>query len=54
MVIFGNLENLQCGLGLLHIEIKTFEHLLHLAYRLTIKEWDVTEPRKGTLVNILN
>lgn len=47
-------ENLQYGLGLLHVEIKSFEHLLHLSYKLTIKEWDVTVPRKGNLVHILN
>ncbi|XP_043465714.1 uncharacterized protein LOC122500713 [Leptopilina heterotoma] len=48
---FGNLKDdfapitpfLQLGLGLLHCEIKSFEHLLHLAYRNKeeIRQWDM-------------
>ncbi|OXU22516.1 hypothetical protein TSAR_014078 [Trichomalopsis sarcophagae] len=32
---------------LLHVEIKAFEYLLHIAYRLTIKVWDVIASLKG-------
>lgn len=46
---FGNLNDdfepndssLYFGLSLLHAEIKTFEHLIHLSYRLELKVWDI-------------
>lgn len=38
---------LQLGLSLLHCEIKAFEHLLHISYRLTIKTWNVNANLKG-------
>lgn len=54
---FGNLDDdftpnvafLERGLGLLHCEIKSFEHLLHLAYRNTVelRKWDNTKELKG-------
>ena len=52
---FGNLNNdfapkqssLKFGLGLLHAEIKAFEHLLHISYRKTIETWDVRKHLKG-------
>lgn len=39
--------SLKLGLGLLHAEIKSFEHLLHISYRLTIKMWDVKKEFRG-------
>lgn len=52
---FGKLKNkftavegtLNFGLGLLHVEIKTFEHLLHISYRKTLQTWDIRQPLKG-------
>lgn len=59
---FGNLEDdfaptesfLKLGMGLLHCEIKSFEHILHLAYRNTesIKTWDIKKPLKGKIVSV--
>ena len=55
---FGNLNdtfkvkresNLKYGLGLLHCEIKSYEHLIHIGYRLTIQSWDVREHLKGKI-----
>ena len=37
------------GLGLLHCEIKTFDNLLHIAYRNKAKTWDVNKNIKGTI-----
>lgn len=52
---FGNLENdfspnedaPSYGLGLLHAEIKMFEHLKNISYRLPLQKWDVTANLKG-------
>lgn len=52
---FDNLENdftpnedaLSYGLGLLHAEIKMFEHLKNISYRLPLQKWDVTANLKG-------
>ena len=52
---FGNLKNkftpnqkaLSFGLGLLHAEIKLFEHLQNLSYRLPFKQWDITSNLRG-------
>lgn len=48
------MSSLKYGLGLLHCEIKCFEHLLHISYRLCLggdesenKTWDVRKPLKG-------
>ncbi|CAH0552999.1 unnamed protein product [Brassicogethes aeneus] len=38
--------NLKYGLGLLHCEIKVFEHFLGLGYRQDLKSWDVRQPAK--------
>lgn len=54
---FGNLKedftpnenSLYFGLGLLHCEIKAFEHLLHLSYRLPLKTWDVRANLQGKI-----
>lgn len=43
--------SLSLGLGLLHCEIKAFEYLLHLAYRMTIKEWDRRQHLIGNINN---
>lgn len=40
-------ENYGYGLSTLHAWIKTFECLLHIAYRLTLKVWAVREPHKA-------
>ncbi|XP_017472387.1 PREDICTED: uncharacterized protein LOC108363512 [Rhagoletis zephyria] len=45
-----NVESLLFGLGLLHAEIKAFEHLLHLSYRLLIKTWDVRANLQDTFI----
>ena len=37
------------GLGLLHVEIKSFEHLLHISSRKDIKIWNVKKSFKGKL-----
>lgn len=42
-----NQSSLQYGLGLLHCQIKAFEHLLHISYRKTVGTWDVREHLKG-------
>lgn len=34
-------EAMNLGVGLLHCLIRSFEHLLHLSYRLPIMSWDV-------------
>uniref|UniRef100_A0ABD2VS82 Uncharacterized protein n=1 Tax=Trichogramma kaykai TaxID=54128 RepID=A0ABD2VS82_9HYME len=39
-------ESLLFGLSLLHAEIKAFEHLLHLSYRLHLGQWDVRADMK--------
>ncbi|CAB0043739.1 unnamed protein product, partial [Trichogramma brassicae] len=39
-------ESLLYGLSLLHAEIKAFEHLLHLSYRLHLEQWDVRADMK--------
>ena len=52
---FANLENnftpnenaLSYGLGLLHAEIKMFEHLKNISYRLPLEKWDVKANLKG-------
>ena len=45
-----NEESLLFGLGLLHCEIKAFEHLFHLSYCLTIKSWDVRANLQGKII----
>ena len=42
-------DSLHLGIGLLHCEIKAFEYLLHLAYRMTIMEWDRKQHLKGNI-----
>ena len=37
------------GLGLLHCEIKTVDHLLHIAYKKKAKSWNVTKNIKGKI-----
>ena len=52
---FGNLSDdfspktssLKFGLGLLHDEIKAFEHLLHISYRIKLKMWDIRNHTRG-------
>ncbi|KAL7302635.1 hypothetical protein TKK_0004697 [Trichogramma kaykai] len=39
-------ESLLFGWSLLHAEIKAFEHLLHLSYRLHLGQWDVRADMK--------
>lgn len=34
-------ENLEFGLSLLHARIRFFESILHVAYRLPVKKWNV-------------
>lgn len=43
------LSNLKYGLGLLHCQIKSFEHLLHISYRKSLRLWDVAKDKKSTL-----
>ena len=45
-----NERSLYFGLGLLHAEINAFEHLLHLSYRLRLKQWDVRENLQGNFI----
>lgn len=40
------------GLCLLHCEIKTFDHLLHIGYKIGIKQWEVTKDLKGTISSL--
>lgn len=44
-------EALSLGLATLHGEIKSFEHLLHLSYRKTVKRWICRGENKGIFVN---
>lgn len=52
---FGKLKNtftpkedsLKFGLGLLHCEIKAFEHLMNLSYRKPFQHWERTGKNKG-------
>ena len=46
-----NEDSLRLGLGLLHCQIKAFEYLLHLAYKRTIKSWDIREHLEGIYNN---
>lgn len=45
--------NLRFGIGLLHSEIKTFEHLLRLSYRLEVRVWNVNASVKGKHLYII-
>lgn len=42
-------NNFEFGLGLLHIQIKSFEHLLHLSYKKTVLTWTIWKKNKGIL-----
>ena len=52
---FSNLNNkftpkedsVKYGLGILHCEIKAFEHLMNISYRKPFKHWDRTDKDKG-------
>lgn len=52
---FGDLKNeftpkedsLNYGLGILHCEIKAFEHLMNISYRKPFKHWERTDKDKG-------
>ena len=41
--------SLELGLEILHAEIKAFEHLLHISYRIQLRTWDVRKHLKGKI-----
>jgi len=43
-------DSIQYGLGLLHAEVKCFENLLHLSYKLDVKTWTVRKCIKGNSI----
>lgn len=46
----ANESSLKLGIGLLHVQIKTFEHLLQLSYKQSVKSWNITKAQKGITI----
>lgn len=40
-------SSIELGIGVLHCLLRCFEHLLNIAYRMTIKQWDVRKSKRN-------